>query len=266
MSNEPTIQEDNVLSYIDLLVDNELDSAERQKLFEFCNSNEQYWKSCAIAFIDNQMLQSSVMSEWIAAPAGSEQTIATHSNLPPKKASLDGNQKGQAIQVRSNGRGSKLASLGFLAAGILFFLFGGILFAQGLVPKTENNGFASGKQGKQSEVESVNITDETPPVLSNAVYRIDDIKNVVQSVKTAYQAKRNFDSLPKFIEVKNNEKEAVYYVDQCSAEFMIESMILAGHGVTVETEFIQVDLPGGNFESMPLIAIRIEKFKRLGAY
>lgn len=70
-------------------------------------------------------------------------------------------------------------------------------------------------------------------------------------------------SLPGLFQVSNTIDEAVYYADFSLPQFMLDALVLAGHQVTLDQEFLGYTETSDNPAAVPINVIRIQKYGRL---
>ena len=72
-------------------------------------------------------------------------------------------------------------------------------------------------------------------------------------------------SLPALYQVRDTPDEAVYYVDCNVPQFLLESLVLAGHDVKLEQDFLGYTESPDSPAAVPINVLRIEKYGRLMA-
>lgn len=70
-------------------------------------------------------------------------------------------------------------------------------------------------------------------------------------------------SLPGLYQVSDTQEEAVYYADFSVPQFLLDALVLAGHRVTFDQEFLGYTETSDNAAAVPINVIRIQKYGRL---
>ncbi len=70
-------------------------------------------------------------------------------------------------------------------------------------------------------------------------------------------------SLPALFQVCDTPEEAVYYADFSVPQFLLDSLLLAGHNVKLEQDFLGYTESPDSLAAVPINVIRIEKYGRL---
>ena len=70
-------------------------------------------------------------------------------------------------------------------------------------------------------------------------------------------------SLPGLYQVSDTVDEAVYYADFSLPQFMLDALVLAGHRVTFDMEFLGYTETSDNPAAVPINVIHIQKYGRL---
>lgn len=70
-------------------------------------------------------------------------------------------------------------------------------------------------------------------------------------------------SLPGLFQVKDTPLEAVYYVDFSMPQFLLDALVLAGHKVSFDQEFLGYTESPDSPAAVPINVVRIEKYGRL---
>lgn len=70
-------------------------------------------------------------------------------------------------------------------------------------------------------------------------------------------------SLPGLYQVRNTVHEAVYYADFSLPQFMLDALVLSGHRVTFDQEFLGYTETSDNPAAVPINVIHIQKYGRL---
>ncbi len=99
------------------------------------------------------------------------------------------------------------------------------------------------------------------PSAENAAVAIDGATSDVQPSATAMGRQ----SLPALYQVRDTPDEAVYYVDCDVPRFLLESLVLAGHNVKLEQDFLGYTESPNSPAAVPINVLRIEKYGRLMA-
>ena len=199
------------LLWIDLLVDNELTAQQRRRLIEHLEGRPQLWRSCALAFIDNQVLRSELKS---SVEPEQEQTI-----LPSRRSGM---------------LGPRLMWVAALAASLVV-------------------AFATGR-----------MTAFTPEDVDTSVRVVanESSPDMFHDPKAANRA--TFVSLPSsdpaLIEIKDDEREAVYYLQQPLPPFLLDTIVMAGHGVRAEQVMVEIEVENGVTDVVPINTLIIDKF------
>lgn len=104
----------------------------------------------------------------------------------------------------------------------------------------------------QSDQPSIDVVDlpTAPTFQSN--------DNSVTVAKEKFQP-----SLPGLFQVSNTIDEAVYYADFSLPQFMLDALVLAGHRVTFDQEFLGYTETSDNPSAVPINVIHIQKYGRL---
>ena len=226
------IQQLDIDEAIDLLVENELSPDDRRRLFSRLDAVENGWRQCAVAFINGQTL---------------------HGDLRDLR---DRNLKSvgttTVIKKFETPRRRQLSWPMAIAASILLVTVGAALSAlwnrmvdTPRVPATE-------------QLADVEIPIERELELIAGFNRLARGSSPVP-VLAAYQAPDLSGTFAQLIEVQNDEQEAVYYTTGFIPEFILESIILAGHQITVEPETIQIPVHPDRSVQIHVNAVRISK-------
>jgi hypothetical protein len=107
----------------------------------------------------------------------------------------------------------------------------------------------------QSRGPSVEVVDV--PVSSGAE-PIDEEAGSVAKTEAAV-----LPSMPGLYQVSDTVDEAVYYADFCLPQFMLDALVLAGHRVTFDQEFLGYTETSDNPAAVPINVIHIQKYGRL---
>lgn len=70
-------------------------------------------------------------------------------------------------------------------------------------------------------------------------------------------------SLPGLYQVSDTAHEAIYYADFSLPQFMLDALVLAGHRVTFDQEFLGYTETSDNPAAVPINVIHIQKYGRL---
>jgi len=89
----------------------------------------------------------------------------------------------------------------------------------------------------------------------------DNVTSDVEPTATA----TGRETLPALYQVRDTPAEAVYYVDCEVPRFLLESLVLAGHNVKLEQEFLGYTESPNSPAAVPINVLRIEKYGRLMA-
>ncbi len=103
-------------------------------------------------------------------------------------------------------------------------------------------------QNRQVAVEVVDVPVPAEPVVAEGDDSADD----------TLQA-----SLPGLYQVSDTAEEAVYYADFSVPQFMLDALVLAGHRVTFDVEFLGYTETSDNPAAVPINVIHIQKYGRL---
>ena len=103
-------------------------------------------------------------------------------------------------------------------------------------------------QNRQVAVEVVDVPVSAEPVVAEGDDSADD----------TLQA-----SLPGLYQVSDTAEEAVYYADFSVPQFMLDALVLAGHRVTFDVEFLGYTETSDNPAAVPINVIHIQKYGRL---
>lgn len=108
-------------------------------------------------------------------------------------------------------------------------------------------------QPSQLAVEVVDV-----PASSEAIVDKPIVDEGIKTAETTTQL-----SLPGLYQVSNTVDEAVYYADFSLPQFMLDALVLAGHRVTFDQEFLGYTETSDNPAAVPINVIRIQKYGRL---
>ena len=103
-------------------------------------------------------------------------------------------------------------------------------------------------QDREAAVEVVDTPTVSEPI----------VENTIGSEEDTLQA-----SLPGLYQVSDTVDEAIYYADFSLPQFMLDALVLAGHRVTFDQEFLGYTETSDNPAAVPINVIRIRKYGRL---
>ena len=106
------------------------------------------------------------------------------------------------------------------------------------------------------------------PWLQNSEVAVEVVDVPVPSEPTVVEADDSADdtlqaSLPGLYQVSDTAEEAVYYADFSVPQFMLDALVLAGHRVTFDVEFLGYTETSDNPAAVPINVIHIQKYGRL---
>ena len=200
--------------WIDLLADNELDSEQRRRLLDHLEQHPQFWRSCALTFIDGQTLRTEL-----------KMTVGQE----PEETSLP--------LSRNTGRRSRAKQFAVFAASLF------LAFAVGRVTSSEFDDTRS--QPRQVARETL----PHPPEM------LHDTENASQLFFASMPS-----AVPALIEVKDDEQEAVYYLHEPLPSFLLDAIVMAGHGVRAEQEMVEIEFENGEIDVVPINTLIIDKY------
>ena len=208
-----------VADRIQLLVDNELDEFERTQLFRDLDRSPDGWKKCAVAFCDEQFLK--------------HEFELLEQTPPPQKPDSIRTVKSSSLSPHRNIIASVAIALSLtLGLGI---------------------GIYSGP--------------ESNPMLDDTVATVEQtsVQTMVQEAKDLVNEGKTTDSIPidlpitRLFELENNDLQTTYLSPDPLPEFILQSMVFAGHEVEVSQEHIETAISRSRTISVPIYELRIIK-------
>ena len=140
-----------------------------------------------------------------------------------------------AVPIRSEPSRKWLTLLAMAAC-----LVGGLVVGRLIVPSGVVNGIADGSASAPQSLE--NETRSEPSVAKTGGAEL---------------------SLPGLFQVKDTPLEAVYYADFSMPQFLLDALVLAGHKVSFDQEFLGYTESPDSPAAVPINVVRIEKYGQL---
>ena len=205
---------------IQLLVDNELNEVERRQLFELLEGTKDGWKKCAVAFCNEQFLK---------------QEFACLDSDPGSQTAH------KPVLLRNRGHSANRVTPYSLLAMVAFLMIGlGI--------------------GKFLQFQSPSVTDESVAIAEQA-----SVRSMVQEARELVQAAPSPGTLPvdlpvtRLFELENTEARVVYLSPDPLPEFILQSIVFAGHDVEVARENIDTPITRDRSIPLPIYELRVTK-------
>ena len=241
--NLPAIESDPQL-WLGMLVDNELNRDQRRQMMDYLEAHPTLWKSCALQFLDEQILASELAS--ISSSAAAQPAV--------EPASMEATRPGFWLQPSR--------SLTRLVVVVLL----GICIGQWWTMANQSAGTNHVWQLSNEELdrELTEITDKY-----REVYEVSANHQETQSRREIEAELNLIQSLlihNRFlVEVENTDQRSVYLTDDRLPKFLLEALVLAGHQVQVKRKDIEVKRANGEPFNYPIHSLEITKYALLSS-
>ena len=221
MNPLPEINKNSESIWLDLLNDNELDAFQRRELYEYLDDSHEGWKRCAKLLLHERQLAAELSQAFGSDSIGAARNDAI-------KPVLESQRQGAGTTGRLP------ASMLLAALAIcLAFVLGTFV----------NQLWEAGEPTPNAATDALDHNDrvqgfETP---------ISLVANHLVDSHTIY-------------EVQNTATSATYYLEKPVPDFFLQALVLAGHAVEVDQEFVDIVGPDGEYFPVPINKLEINKF------
>lgn len=216
--------------WLSAAADNELNSAQRRQLVRYLDENPRFWRACAVALLDEQILASEVpVLGRTAIPNSSRWYPGVKKSAIPHLTSVE--------QLRLSRRSTSLRVIAVsLVAMILGFSLGKNLAVSRL------NSLSKELESNRSQVDIL-----TDLLISD--YTVGKTSTLCSL----------YPDQPMLLEIQDADGRAIYLTDRPVSEKLLESFYLAGN--TVEIRPYQPRIPTSWMQSLsrPVLVVEVEK-------
>lgn len=201
------INDRSELLWLEMLADGELNSDQRNQLFEYFDEVEGGWKRCARYLLHEDQL-------------GNELKAVSHQQTQAE-------QMAASSVVKKTDHNQRSSFSAVLAACVAFVLGLGVALPIAQSRLSSEGDLVSDLSMRTTELASKTFTD-TWKTMRRANYQPSEVSLT-------------------FFEIENTPTSATYYLQQPLPEIFLQSLVLAGHSVKVDQEIVEVSGPDGVF-------------------
>lgn len=247
---------------IAMVVDNELTTSERAELIAALDLAPQLWRACAIAFMDEQFLKKSFAADHSSASSSAAIAHASDSQGSPTRNALQESEPKltPAKQTLALRHSKAPSPIGWITLALLLGLGIGLL---GNAATDMGNRIAN-QMGWHKEVAPKSESSSEDELLLASVASFTNLANEAEALVANFElptepTSMNSTKSVRLFEIQNDERRAVYYSSDAIPEFILESMVMAGHEVEVTNEKLRTPVGGDQIVNLPVFAMRINK-------
>lgn len=222
---------DHETLWLDMLADNELDSNQRQRFFAYLDQTTDGWKRCAQWLLHEQLL---------AIELKQAACDRARDAVPIKDMNFAAASKDQAqLAPRATGGRRQRTLVQLVLTACVAFAMGLGLYpllsqspTSAVSDQSANNAEAPGSAASKAYIES---------------------RMVPASLNTELPGHTLY-------EIENTLTHATYYLNHQLPEFLLQSLVLAGHTVQVDQDLIAIPGPDGQLLQVPMNKLEVTKF------